>query len=81
MDGRADLFAPTVGRPRSLPHVKVCQEEGGVARIRERKEGGVLVPLCLTTANVPEDIQCCTTSIVGGRSRTGYEAATLRILA
>lgn len=60
---------------------KVCQEEYGIARIRERNEGGVLVPLYLTTAKLPAYIQLLDYIDCRETDRDRLRAATLTILA
>jgi hypothetical protein len=60
---------------------KVCQEEYGIARIRERNEGGVLVPLYLTTAKLPAYIRLLDYIDCREADRDRLQAATVKILA
>ncbi len=60
---------------------KVCQEEYGIARIRERNEGGVLVPLYLSTAKLPAYIRLLDYVDCREADRGRLRAAMARILA
>jgi hypothetical protein len=60
---------------------KVCQEEYGIARIRERNEGGVLVPLYLTTAKLPAYIRLLNYIDCREADRGRLRAATAKIVA
>ena len=61
---------------------KVCQEEYAIARLRHRNEGGVLVPLYLTTAaKLPAYIEILNYIDCRERDQDRLRAATLKILA
>jgi hypothetical protein len=70
---------------RSCGHLgfgtKVCQGEYGIARIRERNEGGVLVPLYITTTKLPAYIQFLNYIDCRETDQARLRAATPKILA
>lgn len=60
---------------------KVCQEEFAIARLRDRREGGLLVPIYLTTATLPPHMEILNYIDCRESDRERLRAASQAILA